>query len=284
MQPVVEEPLELRRSASGTRGRPRTGRRGRARRPAVSAPASGWPPTKRWSSPSAATTARLVEPTSVTTQSRGPRRSASRDQLGQRRRPARAQKHERRRRRRASASESAARVDRAAARRAALQRAGSRVVADDLGVEPARARPARSSRRSARRRGPRSFIASPALAARAPRASRVQRPRPVVLPVHARVGDRLAVDELLVGRSQVLAARDEERLQHHADDRAVAGGDLGGDRRAATSGWRSWSLPLLSCEASITTRSRQPAAAQLRERVRDRVGVVVGRAACRRAG
>ena len=38
--------------------------------PAVSAPASGWPPTNRGSS-CAATTARLVEPTSVTTQSPG---------------------------------------------------------------------------------------------------------------------------------------------------------------------------------------------------------------------
>ena len=44
--------------------------------PAVSAPASGWPPTKRGSS-CAATTARLVEPTSVTTQSRGAAASAS---------------------------------------------------------------------------------------------------------------------------------------------------------------------------------------------------------------
>ena len=44
--------------------------------PAVSAPASGWPPTNRGSS-WAATTARLVEPTSVTTQSGGAASRAS---------------------------------------------------------------------------------------------------------------------------------------------------------------------------------------------------------------
>ena len=44
--------------------------------PAVSAPASGWPPTKRSSSPNAATMSRLVEPTSVTAVS-GPQASSA---------------------------------------------------------------------------------------------------------------------------------------------------------------------------------------------------------------
>ena len=49
--------------------------------PAVSAPASGWPPMKR-SSPTAETTARLAEPTSVTTQSGPASASAARTAPG----------------------------------------------------------------------------------------------------------------------------------------------------------------------------------------------------------
>ena len=69
-------PAVLPRRASGTRWRRRTGPRARARTPAVSAPASGCPPTKR-SSRARPRRARLVEPTSLTTQSR--RRAAERE-------------------------------------------------------------------------------------------------------------------------------------------------------------------------------------------------------------
>ena len=156
------------RGAGARRGRPpvargrrqvpgrrrRTGPRARARRPRSRRPASGWPPTKRWSSTAAATSARLVEPTSVTTQSgaapppapratdagqRAHRRGDEHD-VGAARPPRRPMPH--------------ARVDRAAlerARRARRRRGRSR----GPRRRGARARPARSSRRSARRRGPR---------------------------------------------------------------------------------------------------------------------------------
>ena len=48
------------------------------------------------------------------------------------------------------------------------------------------------------------------------------------VPVHALVGDRLAVDERLAG-AQRLAAGHQERLEHHADDRGAAVGHLRGD-------------------------------------------------------
>ena len=78
------------------------------------------------------------------------------------------------------------------------------------------------------------------------------------LPVHAGVGDGLAVGEL--AGVEVLAPGDEERLEHHADDRAVALGDLSCDV-GATSRWRSGSLFELSWEASTTTRWGRPLAA-----------------------
>src|SRR3989440_7868683 len=48
------------------------------------------------------------------------------------------------------------------------------------------------------------------------------------LPVHACVGDRLAVDQRGVG-FEVLPARHQERLHHHSDDRSVPSRDLIGD-------------------------------------------------------
>ena len=77
-------PAVLRAPASGTRWRRRTGPRARARRPAVSAPASGWPPMKRSSAPASAST-RLVEPTSRDHAVRpGARASAARTGLRER--------------------------------------------------------------------------------------------------------------------------------------------------------------------------------------------------------
>ena len=71
LEPVVQHATRSARSASGTSARPRRGPRARSRRPAVSAPASGWPPMKRSAArPRARPPARaLVEPTSVTTAS-----------------------------------------------------------------------------------------------------------------------------------------------------------------------------------------------------------------------
>jgi hypothetical protein len=42
------------------------------------------------------------------------------------------------------------------------------------------------------------------------------------------IGDRLAIDQGLIGL-EVLPARNQEGLHHHPDDRSVAGGDLIGD-------------------------------------------------------
>src|SRR4051794_34472069 len=50
------------------------------------------------------------------------------------------------------------------------------------------------------------------------------------LPVHAGVGDRLAVGQR-VAVGDVLPAADEEGLEHDADDRAAAAGDLLADLR-----------------------------------------------------
>ena len=120
------------------------------RTPAVSAPASGWPPTKRGSS-CAATTARLVEPTSVTTQSLPAAASASTDRVrpgaptGTATNTACAS---------ATASSTLDRrvVERRARSSALRSGVGRRVEAGDRRHRGARERRARSSRRSGRRR------------------------------------------------------------------------------------------------------------------------------------
>ena len=104
-------------------------------------------------------------------------------------------------------------------------------------------RRARSSLRSGRRRGRRSsFSAAPRLAPR-PRAGAAA--STVVVPVHAGVGDRLAVDEV-AAVADVLAALDQEGLEHDADDRAGcrrrSGRRSGRRPRYCVAG----SLPLLS--------------------------------------
>ena len=219
--------------------------------PLVSAPATGWPPTKR-SSAIASTTCALVEPTSLTTQSAPGRVERRLHLVGQRaHRPA------------GKAGLGAVErllerpgrpVDRAALA-GGLQALGAAAEADDL-ARPARAPPGRSSRRSARRPGRRSRTLGRAGPARRP-ASSSSTPS-VVVPVHAGVGDRLAVDERLAGH-ELLGPGDEEGLEHHADDRAASRRPAAPAMSAATSGWRSGSLPLLSCEASMITRSGRPA-------------------------
>ena len=164
VQPLVEDAARCARSASGTRWRPGTGRRARARRPAVSAPASGWPPMKRGSSIAARRAPRLVEPTSVTTQSVARGRERLGDQRRQRAAPARTTKRgvgavDRVR----DESQACGRSRRARARPRA--RAARRVeAARPRRPSRCRARPGRSSRRSARRRGRRrSSTRQPAL-------------------------------------------------------------------------------------------------------------------------
>src|SRR5262245_41696448 len=48
------------------------------------------------------------------------------------------------------------------------------------------------------------------------------------IPAQARVGDALAINEV-VAIDEVLTAVDEEALHHHADDASLALGELGGD-------------------------------------------------------
>src|ERR1019366_9893207 len=52
------------------------------------------------------------------------------------------------------------------------------------------------------------------------------------VPADAAVGDRLTVDQGAGGIStEILAAGDQERFEHHPADCPVAGGDLAGPRR-----------------------------------------------------
>ena len=107
------------------------------------------------------------------------------------------------------------------------------------------------------------------------------RPRPPArraagggVPAHAGVGDALAVDQVPAG-GEVLAAGDQEALQHHADDAALAGRDLRADLARPPAAWRTWSLPLLPWLASIIRRRVQPGRVQRVQRVCDVGGVVV---------
>src|SRR4051794_30480984 len=182
---------------------------------------------KRSSPPSASTSSPLVEPTSVTTVSGPEAASASRACArsaatgpAQKTRSAPAQ---------ASATEGAARsiapISAARARRSGLRpqptTSACRRRRAASPIEP----PIRPTPRTA------TFIDGGAASATAPRLHSGCEPfqrRDRVLPVDAGVGDRLPVDELLTGH-QVLAALDQERLQHRADDRLVPVGHLVGD-------------------------------------------------------
>ena len=96
------------------------------------------------------------------------------------------------------------------------------------------------------------------------------------LPGHARVGDRLAVGERPPpSRLWRPSAMNDSSIT--PDDGVVAARAICAAMSATTSGWRPWSLRLLSCDASITTRSGQPGQQQLAERLRHRRRAVVGR-------
>ena len=254
-----------RRSGSGTRWRRRTGRRGRARR-RVSAPASGWPPTNR-SSRGAATTSRLVEPTSVTTQSSGAAASASPHRsdsppTGTATNTAWASAT-------ASATSLARAVERAERQRA-LERLGRGVVAGDLA--PSRSRAASADRAADQPdpedRDPHPISVAPtrsgALCDRGPLRQAVEH-LDGRLPADAPVGDRLAVDELgaRLSRSWRPATRKDSSITPTIASLPAA---ICAATSAATAGWRSGSLPLLSWLRSIITRRGSPAALEQIER------------------
>src|SRR3954452_5092281 len=185
--------------------------------PLVSAPATGWPPTKR-SSATASTRARLVEPTSLTTQSGPAAARASPTCSGSAPTGAQA-KH-------ASAPSSASWSEPAAPSIAPSSRARSR--RSRLRPKPTTSAPSTCLRAASPieppiRPTPRTAILKgsaccPALA---------HGPGELVehaesgVPGHAGVGDRLAVDEV-APVAKPLPALGDERLQHHAHDRRVA--------------------------------------------------------------
>ncbi len=264
------------RSASGTRWRPRTGRRARVRRPpSRRRPADGRRRTGgRRGRPRPS---RLVEPTSVTTQSDGAPASASADTPGQRRRPA-----PRRTRPRAPATASATSAQaRSMAPRASAASSASAEASYPAhgGAGPlARGQPDRAADQpDAEDRDQHATSARPRGGAPDRRSERSSTST-VVLPAETAVGDRLAVDELRCA-AWILAAADQERLQHRRRRSHGCPAAIWAATAAATCGWRSGSLPLLSWLRSIITRSGSPAAAQQRQRSGDRLAVVVRPAA-----
>src|SRR3954453_8938930 len=182
---------------------------------------------KRSSPPTAATSSPLVEPTSVTTVSGPEAASASRTCCG-------------------SAATGPAQKTTSAPMQASATDPAPRSIAPSStaranrsGLRP-QPTPSPSSRRRAAspieppiRPTPRTaiFMDGGVGSEAAPRLHGRREPlqrRDGVLPVDAGIGDRLPVNELLAG-NEVLPPLDQERLQHHADDRLVAVRHLVGD-------------------------------------------------------
>ena len=103
------------------------------------------------------------------------------------------------------------------------------------------------------------------------------------VPVHAGVGDRLAVGERRAGPRGPGARRPGTTPASRRRSRCCRPRP-GAPTSAAAAGWRVWSLRLLSCEASITTRSGRPAARSCPSASSTALGAVVGRVRARRAG
>src|SRR4051795_3434064 len=182
---------------------------------------------KRSSSPTASTSSPLVEPTSVTTVSGPEAASASRACCG-------------------SAATGPAQKTTSAPSQASATEPAPRLIAPSSTARASRSglRPLPTTSASSRRRAaspieppirpPRRtaiFMDEGAASEAAPRLHRGSEPlqrRDGVLPVDTGVGDRLAVDQLLAG-DEVLPPLDQERLQHHADDRLVPVRHLIGD-------------------------------------------------------
>src|SRR5829696_146928 len=194
--------------------------------PEVSAPASGWPPMKRLSDPSAAITSRFTEPTSVIAQSSPAAARASAATPGRAVTGA-AQKTTSAPTTASAAFPAGSSIASSCAARSSSSRSGSKPATSAPSLwraasptEP----PIRPTPRTAIRIGP----VSAGLAPLPHRRGEPVEGQDGVVPVHAGVGDRLAVDERLAGL-EVLAPGDEERLHHHADDGAVARGELVGN-------------------------------------------------------
>src|SRR5215211_1209000 len=180
--------------------------------PDVSAPAIGWPPMKR-SSAADCTTLRLVEPTSLTTQSGPAAASACCSCAGSAPTGAQAKQASAP----SSAPSSSARSRRSRLRPKPTTSASSACSFAARPMEPpirptprtAILIPCRSSSVAPLADGGRQLVDDP----------------DSLLPRHAGVGDRLAVGEPTAG-VQLLAPRGDGRLEHHADDRAVAAQQL----------------------------------------------------------
>ena len=253
--------------------------RARARRRRVSEPAIGWPPTKRWRRRRRATSARLVEPTSETTQS-APARP-----------PARPRSARAARRRARSTKQAAGALERPppsepAARSSAPRRCGLGQHARGRRPSPTTSAPSSSERAAMPIEPP--IRPTPRTAILIPRRGRARAAgQPVEhvdggVPVHARVGDRLAVRERRRRRGPGGRRRGTTRASRRRS-RALPPATCAATS-AATAGWRSWSLPLLSCEASITRRSGRPAARSFASASATPVGAVVRARRGRRAG
>ena len=176
---------------------------------AVSAPAIGWPPTKRWSSIAAPRARALVEPTSVTTQSARRGRRAPPRTWPAARPPARRQSRPRRRRAPPRASpRPRSMAPQLAGRRQPL---GAAAEAHHLGAAP-RARAGREADRAADQPDAEDGDPHPV----APRPHRSGEPVEHLrgrVPVHAGVGDRLAVGERRVAaRSWRPATRNDSSI------------------------------------------------------------------------
>src|SRR3954447_24501833 len=240
--------------------------------PLVSAPATGWPPTKR-SSSIASTRARLVEPTSLTTQSSPAASSAPRTWAGNA--PTGPQARQTPAPSSASSSEDAATSiapsSRARSRRSALRpkpttSASSTYSRAASPIEP----PIRPTPSTA-------ILIEATSAGVAPLAHGVGELVEHLdggVPRHAGIGDRLAVGEFRAG-AQVLPPLGDERLEHHSHDRPVAGGDLLGQVR------RHQRLAAVVL-AAVAVRGvhhhalRQPRGTELGQSVAHRGGGVVG--------
>ena len=102
------------------------------------------------------------------------------------------------------------------------------------------------------------------------------------VPADAGVGDALAVDQFAAG-DELLRSGDQIAFKHHADDAAIAGGDLRGDI-AADGGLAGVVLAAVGVAAVDHDARRQAGLLEQPAGFVDRGGIVVRRSRGRRAG